>query len=480
MFGVPAPAEARDLVIAATRAPFSFGLESGGVVVGRAAGRLAPSLAAALEGRHALWVAAAASGPEQEVVARGLSIPTSEGLEVRLVPVPDEVASAHRAIANGTLWLLHHGLFDAARRPTIDRRWHEAWRSFRAHNFLFADEIARIAPAAATVIVNDYQLSLVGGRLAELRPDLATVHFTHTPFCGPEELRTLPVGVAAELVASIASCGAAGFHTDRWAEHFRRCAAEHLAEDPRVVVAPLGVDARRLAAAATAPHVEAARAKLVAAADGRRIVLRSDRLELSKNIVRGFAAFGELLEAEPERRDSVVFLAHLYLSRVELPEYRAYRNEIERTAARLNERFGAPGRPVVVLEISDDHDASLAALGSYDVLLVNALRDGMNLVAKEGAVLNRRDGVLCLSREVGAFAELGEAAVAVEPFDISGTAAALGRALDMPAAEAHTRARRLAELAALHPPSEWLDRVAAEARSSSRARLSEGAAFPLR
>ena len=111
---------------------------------------------------------------------------------------------------------------------------------------------------------------------------------------------------------------------------------------------------------------------------------------------------------------------------------------------------------------------------------MNALRDGMNLVAKEGAVLNRRDGVLCLSREVGAFAELGEAAVAVEPFDISGTAAALGRALDMPAAEAHTRARRLAELAALHPPSEWLDRVAAEARSSSRARLSEGAAFPLR
>ena len=187
--------------------------------------------------------------------------------------------------------------------------------------------------------------------------------------------------------------------------------------------------------------------------------------------MRGFLAFEELLEAERGLRDSVVFLAHLYPSREELPEYLAYRNEVERTAARLNERFGSSDRSPVVLEIADDHDASLAELSSFDVLLVNTLRDGMNLVAKEGAVLNRRDGVLALSREVGAFAELGGAAVAVEPFDISGTAAAIRRALEMPASERRARARRLRDLAALHPPAQWLAEVAAQARPGRRPRL---------
>jgi trehalose 6-phosphate synthase len=465
-----------DLVVVATRGPFSLRLEAGEVVAGRAAGGLAPSLAAALEGRRAVWIAAAASPGEREIAARGLPIPAPEGLTVRLVVVPDEIAAAHRLVANGTLWFLHHGLFDKPHRPAVDRRWHEAWERYRSYNALFGDEIARLAPASATVVVNDYQLSLVGGRLAELRPDLATVHFTHTPFCDPEELRTLPSAVAAELMGSIASCGAAGFHTERWAGNFRRCAGECLADEPRAVVSPLGVDARRLAEESASPGVEAARARLLAAVDGRRIVFRSDRLELAKNIVRGFAAFGELLEAEPGWRDSVVFLAHLYPSREELPEYLAYRNEVERAASSLNERFGKPGRLPVILEIADDHDASLAALSLYDVLLVNALRDGMNLVAKEGAVLNRRDGVLCLSKEVGAFEALGEAAVAVEPFDIAGTARAIREALEMPAADRRARARRLAELAALHPPAEWLEGVVAEARPGRRARTSERAA----
>lgn len=460
-----------ELVVAVNRGPSSIAVDAGRMLMGRAAGGLVPSLAAALEGRRALWIAAAVSEVEREAVGRGFAFPSAEGLEVHLVGVPDEVATAHRAIANGTLWFLHHGLFDRARRPTIDRRWHEAWASYRAYNASFADEIARRAPKGATVVVNDYHLSLVGGRLAEQRPDLATIHFTHTPFCDPDELRVLPRAIGEELVVGIASCGVAGFHTERWADNFRHCAAEFLAGEPRVFVAPLGVDAPRLAEASATPAVARAREELLATVGGRRIVFRSDRLELSKNIVRGFLAFEELLEAERGLRDSVVFLAHLYPSRQEIPEYLAYRNEVERTATRINERFGAAGRSAIVLSIADDHDASVAALSSFDVLVVNALRDGMNLVAKEGPVLNRRDGVLVLSREVGAFAELGEAAVAFEPFDISGTAAAIRRALDMPETERRARARRLADLSARHPPAEWLAELVARAQPGRRPRL---------
>jgi trehalose 6-phosphate synthase len=456
------------LVVVANRGPHTLSFDSGRVVVARAAGGLAPSLAAALEGRRSLWIAAATTPDEKKVAARALAVPATEGLEVHLVEVPDEVAAAHRAFSNGTLWFLHHGLFDRTRRPVIDRRWHEAWRRYREYNALLADEVVRSAPRSATVVVNDYQLSLVGGRLADLRPDLRTVYFTHTPFCDPDELRILPGSVARELLSAIAGCGAAGFHTERWAENFRRCAAEHLVDPPEVVVVPLGVDTARLTELATSPSAQAARAELDGFVAGRRLIFRSDRLELSKNIVRGFLAFEELLEAEPDLAASVVFLAHLYPSREELPEYRAYRNEVERTAARLNERFGTPGRQPVALEIADDSDASMAALGAYDVLVVNALRDGMNLVAKEGAVLNRRGGVLCLSREAGAFGELGGASLAIEPFDVTGTAAVIRRALEMPAGERQALAGRLSALASLHPPTEWLATVESCARPARR------------
>ncbi len=459
-----------DLVVVTNRGPLSFVVDEGQVVVGRAPGGLAPSLAEALEGQSALWIAAASSDGERDLAARASPGPTTMGLEVDLVEIPDEVAAACRVIANSTLWFLHHGLFDRTRRPRIDSRWHEAWENYRVYNALFADEIAGRAPNGAKVVLNDYHLSLVGRRLVELRPDLETVHFTHTPFCDPDELRVLPRSVAAELIVGIASCGVAGFHTARWADNFRRCAAELLADDSPVVVAPLGVDARRLAAISATPGVERARAELFASVDERRIILRSDRLELSKNIVRGFLAFEELLEADPRLRDSVVFIAHLYPSRQELPEYLAYRNEVERTAARVNERFGTDGRSSVILEIADDHDASIAALSSFDVLVVNALRDGMNLVAKEGSVLNRRDGALLLSREVGAFAELGGEAVPVEPFDITGTAGAIHRALDMPRDDRHARACRLAELSALHPPAQWLAEVFGQAQPGRRPR----------
>ncbi|MGP8064899.1 MAG: trehalose-6-phosphate synthase, partial [Acidimicrobiales bacterium] len=188
------------LVVVANRGPHTLSVDSGRVVVARAAGGLAPSLAAALEGRRSLWIAAASTPDEKEVAARALAVPATEGLEVHLVEVPDEVAAAHRAFSNGTLWFLHHGLFDRCRRPVIDRRWHEAWRCYREYNALLADEIVRSAPRSATVVVNDYQLALVGGRLADLRPDLRTVYFTHTPFCDPDELRILPGSVARELL----------------------------------------------------------------------------------------------------------------------------------------------------------------------------------------------------------------------------------------------------------------------------------------
>jgi trehalose 6-phosphate synthase len=186
------------------------------------------------------------------------------------------------------------------------------------------------------------------------------------------------------------------------------------------------------------------------------VILRTDRIEPTKNIVRGFLAFDRLLEARPGLRGRVVFVAMVYPSREGLPEYLAYGNEVSQAVARVNERWATRDWTPIVLDDRDDFARSVAGLARYDVLLVNPLRDGLNLVAKEGPACNRRDGVLCLSPEAGAYAELEPAVLPVHPYDIEQMANALDVALAMPLDERAARAKRLRALATARTPVDWL------------------------
>jgi trehalose 6-phosphate synthase len=189
----------------------------------------------------------------------------------------------------------------------------------------------------------------------------------------------------------------------------------------------------------------------------RQLILRVDRVELSKNLLRGFLAFDELLEVHPELRERVMFVALVYASRQGLPEYLAYRTEVEHLAERVNHRWATPGWTPVVLDIADDYPRSVAALRRYDVLLVNPLRDGLNLVAKEGPIVNTNDGLLALSREAGAWAELSDTALQVNPFDVADTAEVLAKALTMGSAERAERSAAIRRVAARRTPRDWLD-----------------------
>ena len=460
-----------DLVIASNRGPLSLVRdEDGRLVSGHAAGGLAPSLARALEGRSAVWVAAAMSTAEHEAAARHLPIETDGGVQVRLVEVsPETFGAAYRVVANGTLWFLYHGMFDRVYRPVFDRHFYEAWDGYRSYNESFVDVIEQVAADGATVVVNDYHLALVGSALAARRPDLRTVHFAHTPFCSPEELAVLPRSVATELIDGLSSFGVVGFHTERWVEAFRRCTTALDVDAPRLVAIPLGVDAAELHRRSESHETAKRRDELISRLDGRKYVFRSDRVEPSKNVVRGFLAFEEVLEGDAALRENVVFGARLYPSREELPEYLAYRSAIERAAQRINNRFATGSFTPIELEIADDLDASLVGLSVADVILVNPLRDGMNLVAKEGPIVNQKNGVLILSTEAGAFEQLGEESLAVEPYDVHGTAAALRRALELPASERRARAARLSTLASVRPPTEWLTEVVASAKRAKPA-----------
>jgi trehalose 6-phosphate synthase len=232
-------------------------------------------------------------------------------------------------------------------------------------------------------------------------------------------------------------------------------------------VFPISIDADALRERAQAPEVEAKQEELLRWKGERSLILRVDRTDLSKNIVRGFRAYGDLLRRHPEHRGRVVFLALLNPSRQSLPEYRAYADELLAAARSVNEEFGEAGWQPVDVRASDDWDEVVAGYGIYDVLLVNPVFDGMNLVAKEGPLLNRRDGVLLLSKNAGAFAELGSHALPVDPLDVAGTADLIHAALRMDPDERKARAGELRRAAGARTPARWaadqlreLDRVA--------------------
>jgi trehalose 6-phosphate synthase len=462
-----------DIVVVSNRGPVSFRMEAGVPVRSGGGGGLAGTLRPLLAGSGTTWVAATLGEGDREAARQGLM--DADGIHV--VPVDIDPAifqMAYEVIANGALWFCHHHLFDLARRPRFDWHWHEAWAGYRRYNRAFANAVIEQAPNDATVLVQDYHLSLLGSMLADARPDLSTVHFLHTPFAEPDMIGVLPLPAAGELLAGLAGFGACGFHTARWASAFRRAYAEpELAEaagtgePPPTFVAPLGPTPKAIAASVADPKTRDALVRLHEITAGRRLIVRVDRIELSKNMLRGFWAFEELLETRPRWRGEVVFAAFAYPSRESLAEYIGYRSEVEHTVARINERFGTDEWTPIFYDPADDYPRSLAGLVSYDVLLVNPIRDGMNMVAKEGPIVNERDGVLVLSRQAGAWHELAGAAIGVNPFDVTGTADALEVALSMPADERASRARRLKVTVEARSASDWLDDQlgAAEQRS---------------
>jgi trehalose 6-phosphate synthase len=455
------------VVIASNRGPVSFSRRNDGTFEARrGAGGLVSGLGPLVAGTDAVWIAAAISDDDR--AAAGAGPVAAEGFNARLLDIDqDRYRQAYDVVCNATLWFAHHGLFDLARRPRIDRRWREAWASYRYVNQAFADAVADDAPDGATVLVQDYHLCLLGPTLAERRPDLRTVHFSHTPFATPNLLRVLPTDVRFELLHGMAGHTACGFHTRRWAGAFEACCEDVLGTVPPTFVAPLSSDHEDLRRVAGGDACAAALAALDAHLGDRQLVLRVDRIELSKNLLRGFWAFDDLLTHHPEHRGRVTFGAFVYPSREGLPEYLAYRQEVETVVQQLNEKWSTPDWDPILFDATDHFPRSVAALRRFDVLLVNPISDGLNLVAKEGALLNERDGVIALSTEAGAFAELEGAVLTVDPYDVSGTADVLHRALTMPAAERATLVADARQRVADRSPADWLaDQLAAAGASS--------------
>ena len=450
-----APSHNAHVLVASNRGPVSYDVGAdGSLQAKRGGGGLVSGLSAIGPDAGALWVCSALSDGDREAVRQGVG---EDG--VRMLAIPADVhADAYNGIANSVLWFVHHLLYQTPLEPVFDAEFRRQWASYETYNRAFAEALAEEAAEGAAVLVQDYHLCLVPGMLRELRPDLRISHFSHTPWAPVDYFRMLPDDIAEQLLRGMLGADRLGFLTRRWADAFTACCAAVVdgLGDTQVGVHGLGADADFLRERSHAADVEE---RIVGLREeigaGRKTIVRVDRTELSKNIVRGLLAYRRLLESRPEWRERVVHVAFAYPSRQDLAVYRDYTAEVQRVADEINEAFGTPGWTPVVLHVKDDFARSLAAYRLADVALVNPIRDGMNLVAKEVPVVSDEGCALVLSREAGAHEELGEDAITVNPYDVEQTAAALHEALTLPAHDRAERAKRLAAAATALPPAQW-------------------------
>jgi trehalose 6-phosphate synthase len=468
----------RKLIVVSNRGPVSYGRAADGSrTAKRGGGGLVTALRSLVQYHDVTWIASAITEEDRAAAGETLDETARDGSPYRLRLVAHDRQAYdwyYNVVANPMLWFVQHSLWELPYAPKIDAAFHRAWaEGYVAVNASFAaavDAELERSPDAA-VFFHDYHLYLAPRMVRERRPEAALMHFVHIPWPQPDYWRIFPKDARCAIHDGLIANDVIGFHTERWRSNFIYSVRELLGEDvtAKTVTAPISVDSAEFGELAQSEAVLSAEREILA---GRpeKLVVRVDRTDPSKNIVRGFRAFELYLDAHPEMHRRVGMLALLDPSRQDIPEYAEYLGAIQREARRVNDRFQQSGWRPIDLEIADDFAKSVAAYKQFDVLLVNAIFDGMNLVAKEAPLVNERDGVVVLSENAGAHAELGEWALTVNPFDVEGQAEAIGRALSMEAGERRARLEAIRAHVRDHDLNRWtntllaaLDRVAAPA-----------------
>ena len=476
----------RKLIVVANRGPVSFGRDANGArVARRGGGGLVTALRSLVAHHDVTWIASAVSDEDKAVAAEAgggaMDESARDGSPYRLrLVVHDDNAYDwyYNVVANPTLWFLQHYLWAPAETPDVDLGLHNAWFSgYVPVNRAFAEaavaELDR-APDAA-VFFHDYHLYLAPRMVRELRPDSLLAHFVHVPWAQSDYWHVLPWHLRHAVHDGLLANDVVGFHTNRWRRNFLRTCedvvgadvdrdrgtVEH--RDRRTLVAshPISVDPVEFEELRDSPAV-LEQERLIHEWRPEFLIVRVDRTDPSKNVVRGFRAFAGYLEAHPEMHGRVRMLALLDPSRQEIPEYSEYLAAIRREVRSVNDRYQRDGWIPIDLRIADDFPQSVAAYKQYDVLLVNAIFDGLNLIAKEAPLVNDRDGVLVLSENAGVHEEIGAWALTVNPFDVHGQAVAIHEALTMAQDERRARLESIRAHVREHDLEAWISSLLAD------------------
>ena len=468
-------------IVVANRAPHEPRPEGGFT---RGAGGVITALLSFAEVASADWVACARTDDERALVEEhgpswNAPLPRGETHLHYATPTPEQYEQYYSVISNPVLWFVQHYLWDLAHQPVINGRIHRAWRNGYVE---VNKQVARTLPGRPLVMVHDYQLYLVPRLVREQLHGAIIQHFVHIPWPTPQYWKVLPREMRDAILLGILGCDIVGFQTSLDVRNFLMTAEENLGlavdERERAVL----IDGRVVYARAYPISIDVASTTRLAYSHGvmveerkmrewrpEHLIVRIDRTDPSKNIVRGFLSYEKLLVHHPELKGRVQFWAFLQPSRQDVALYRNYVRKVRQTVARINAQYGATGWQPIRLEIGESVRKAMAALGNFDVLVVNSVYDGLNLVAKEGALINRNDGLIVLSENVGAHEELQPHVLSVNPFDIDATADAMHQAIVMGLDEKRRRNEGAREVVRTNDIARWITRQVQDIRDLAAA-----------
>jgi trehalose 6-phosphate synthase len=432
------------------------------------------------------WVACARTDAERELAARQgtpVTVPLlqSTGRLHYAVPSREQYDMYYSTISNPVLWFIQHYLWDLGNEPVIDERIHQAWSDgyVRVNEQMAAKvvEVARAAGRRPLVLVHDYQLYLVPRLVRQELPSAVIQHFVHVPWPTPQYWKVLPKHMRDAILEGLLGCDIVGFQSSLDVRNFLMTCEENsglqVDERERAVVSggrvtyarsyPISIDVSSTMRLAASRGVNRQEHEL-ASWRPLRLIVRIDRTDPSKNIVRGFIAYEKLLRYHPELRGHVQFWAFLQPSRQDVAVYSRYLRQIRQTAGRINSEFGSDQWQPIRLEIGESERKAIAALKNFDVLLVNPVYDGLNLVVKEGALVNRIDGVIVLSENAGAHEELRGSVLSINPFDVEATAEAIHAGLTMPLKDRHRMNEAAREVVRTNDIARWISHQAQDLR----------------
>ncbi len=460
----------RRLILVSNRGPVEYHVTpEGGLQARRGSGGVVTALSTLTNYVDLTWVASAMGEGDRRVAqqAEGGRVKSpipGQSLYLRYVVTPRRVYHKfYNIFCNPLLWFLQHYMWSSPYTPNVDSSVYDAWEmGYIPVNRLFADAVVEEAQHSNQppyVMLHDYHLYLAPGMVREALPDALIQHFLHIPWPDPSYWQMLPAFMRTAIFESLCASDIVGFQTPRDVRSFLqscemfvdRAVVDHtkctITLDGRETAArcyPISIDVGELREIANSPRALEYERK-ISQLLGEKTIVRVDRVEPSKNIVRGFRAYRLLLERNPDFHGRVKFLAFLVPSRTHIRQYQRYLQEVDALVTEINETFGNEDWQPITVFYENNYTQAMAAMKLYDVLLVNSIIDGMNLVAKEGPVVNTRGGVVVLSETAGAFAQLNEGVLAVAPADVEGTSQALYQAITASMEERERRANLLVQ-----------------------------------
>ncbi len=470
----------RRLILVSNRGPVDYRIgKDGKMRLSRGSGGVVTALSAVSRYVELTWVSSAMGEGDRRVAAENagrfhVELP-GQNLYLRFVVSPRNVYHKYyNLFCNPLLWYLQHYMWNSPYTPNIDAKVYDAWENgYVAVNRSFAEAVIAEAANDKTppfVMLHDYQLYLVGGFIRSRLPQAILQHFIHIPWPASSYWHLFPKKIRNSIVESLCAVDIVGLQTRQDVSNFLRTCELFLDEAEvdyesrtisykghitRAAAYPVSVDVASLQRHARSPRAQEYEEKLRPHL-GELTIVRVDRTEPSKNIVRGLRAFDTLLERYPGFVDKVKMLCFLVPSRSGIKQYQKYTQDIFDLVDAINAKHGKGERKIIEVFFENNYTQAIAGMRLCDVLLVNPVIDGMNLVAKEGPIVSARDSVLILSETAGAHAQLGRYAVSVAPADLEGTAQALYEALTMDTAERKRRAEGLRRVIEEEDITRWL------------------------